>query len=128
MKKSLIRDLRNEAIVLTLNRGIAIYFIIKEETFIVETVMEIRGSKSKKEYKVKWLHYSDTDATWEPADNIPGFIRKVSKYNTKIQGNSLKWFSLCQGKSVNVESAACYTIYTIFIRDSRKMSNISIPL
>ena len=55
-----------------------------EETFTVETILEIQ-SKPDKKYKIKWMNYPLAEATWEPQENIPAFIRKVIILNLITQ-------------------------------------------
>jgi hypothetical protein len=43
--------------------------------FEVKRLLEKRNHKGKTQYKVEWTGYSN--ATWEPANNIPLKIRKL---------------------------------------------------
>ena len=38
----------------------------EEETYIIETILDIKDSK----YKVKWMNYSEEEATWEPLGKV----------------------------------------------------------
>ncbi|EXX53237.1 hypothetical protein RirG_245860 [Rhizophagus irregularis DAOM 197198w] len=50
------------------------------ERFVPEQILQRRIRKGQDQYLVKWEHYPDTEATWEPADwleeNVPDLIRK----------------------------------------------------
>ena len=48
--------------------------ITEEEEFIVESLLEKKGSK----YLVKWEQYSDEWNSWEPKSGLPEFILKVA--------------------------------------------------
>ncbi|GET55280.1 chromobox protein homolog 1-like isoform X1 [Rhizophagus irregularis DAOM 181602=DAOM 197198] len=50
------------------------------ERFVPEQILRHRIRKGQDQYLVKWEHYPDTEATWEPADrlkeDVPDLIRK----------------------------------------------------
>ncbi|KMS65111.1 hypothetical protein BVRB_039330, partial [Beta vulgaris subsp. vulgaris] len=46
----------------------------------VESILEHRMSPAGFEFKVKWLGVSQTDARWEPADNVEGSAGIVADY------------------------------------------------
>jgi hypothetical protein len=42
----------------------------KPERFVPEKILRQRTRNGQKQYLVKWEHYPDTEATWEPAENM----------------------------------------------------------
>ncbi|CAB4429867.1 unnamed protein product [Rhizophagus irregularis] len=50
------------------------------ERFVPERILRHRIRKGQDQYLVKWKHYPDTEATWEPANqlekDVPDLIRK----------------------------------------------------
>jgi hypothetical protein len=44
----------------------------KPDTYKVEGILKRRTLKGRKEVLVKWLGYPESEATWEPASQIPG--------------------------------------------------------
>lgn len=44
----------------------------KEQEYEVESILEKRMRNDKVQYKVKWLGYSEDEATWEEASNLEG--------------------------------------------------------
>ena len=61
------------------------------DCYVVEKILEIKETDNVKEFLVG---YPETEATWEPEDNIPGFIRKYyedkSKLGSKLPAPSIK--------------------------------------
>jgi hypothetical protein len=43
---------------------------MKEEQAEVECILDCRGSGKSRRYLVKWLGFSQSEATWEPAENL----------------------------------------------------------
>lgn len=41
-----------------------------EEIFMVEAILQKRGPKDQREYKIRWRGYGPEDDTWEPARNL----------------------------------------------------------
>ena len=52
--------------------------------YVIEKILEIKETNNVKEFLVSWVGYPETEATWEPEDNIPGFIRKYYEDKSKI--------------------------------------------
>ena len=61
---------------------------------MVEKILQIKETNNVKEFLISWVGYPGTEATWEPEDNIPGFIRKYyedkSKLGSKLPAPSIK--------------------------------------
>ncbi|KAF7703800.1 Heterochromatin protein 1 [Cucumispora dikerogammari] len=53
----------------------------EEEHYLVEKIIEMRVNKitKKKEYLIKWLHYPESENTWEPEENLS--VSLLKEYN-----------------------------------------------
>ena len=50
-----------------------------DDFFVVKSVLEKKSSGSSDQFLIEWLGYDRKEATWEPSENIPGFIRDYYK-------------------------------------------------
>ena len=58
--------------------------ICKTSTYQVENILERRIVKNNDVfYKVKWLGYPESGATWEPMSNLTNVKYLISKFNNK---------------------------------------------
>jgi hypothetical protein len=55
-----------------------------DDFFVVEKVLEVKKENEKVHYKVKWVGFPESESTWEPEENIPGFIKKFYEDKSKI--------------------------------------------
>jgi hypothetical protein len=54
------------------------------DLFVIESILDIWEEKDDKQYLVKWVGFPDTEATFEPANKVPGFIRQYYEDETKL--------------------------------------------
>ena len=58
------------------------------EIFTVETVLDKRiGEDGKVDYLLKWMHYPDSDNSWEPMENLH-CTSLIEAYDMRIQGEN----------------------------------------
>ena len=58
-----------------------------ENEYEVEKILDSRVTKNKKQYKVKWFGYPESEYTWEPIDHLKSCQKLVDKYE---QRNNVK--------------------------------------
>merc|ERR1719223_2263402 len=54
-----------------------------DEEYEVESILQSRFVKKKKQYLVKWVNYSDEWNTWEPMENLEGSQDLVQAFEKK---------------------------------------------
>eukprot|EP01050_Picozoa_sp_SAG11_P002481 SAG11_NODE_126_length_15729_cov_9.966859_17_plen_255_part_00 len=59
-----------------------------DEEFTVEAIMDSRGKGKKKEYKVKWHGYPESEATWEPPENFAGSRQMISEFEANVDAQT----------------------------------------
>ena len=66
-----------------------------DDFFVIESVAEIKEEDGKSMFLVKWVGYPNEENTWEPKENIPGFIQKYyedrSKVGQKLPAPTIKY-------------------------------------
>ena len=55
----------------------------EDEEYEVESILQSRFVKKKKQYLVKWVNYSDEWNTWEPMENLEGSQDLVAAFEKK---------------------------------------------
>merc|ERR1712003_362356 len=55
----------------------------EDEEYEVESILQSRFVKKKKQYLVKWVNYSDEWNTWEPMENLVGSQDLVTAFEQK---------------------------------------------
>lgn len=60
----------------------------KNESKIVESIIDHRKFRGKDRFRVKWKDESET--TWEPVEKLFEFMDKVDEYLSKKKGMELK--------------------------------------
>jgi len=55
----------------------------KEETFIVEAILDKKKEHGVWKYKVKWQDYGEEECTWEPARNLEAVKQLIADFNKK---------------------------------------------
>jgi len=55
----------------------------EDEEYEVESILQSRFVKKKKQYLVKWVNYSDEWNTWEPMENLEGSQDLVQAFEIK---------------------------------------------
>ena len=62
--------------------------------FVIESILDSRKEKNEVQYLIKWLGFPIGEATWEPENNIPKFIKiyyeNESKYGAKLPSPKIK--------------------------------------
>ena len=70
-----------------------------DDFFVIEQINAIEEDSGKKKYLVKWVGYPDTQSTWEPEANVPGFIKKYYENEVNI-GSKLPAPTIKHSKTV----------------------------
>ena len=48
--------------------------------YVVEKILDSRIFKGKKQYKIKWMGYSNNESTWEPEQNLKTCMKMVNEF------------------------------------------------
>ena len=70
-----------------------------DDFFVIEQINEVKDDKGKKKYLVKSVGYPDSQSTWEPEENVPGFIKQYYE-NGKNIGSKLPAPTIKTSKTV----------------------------
>ena len=66
-----------------------------DNAFVVESILDMKKDKVGIQYLVKWLGFPQDEATWEPEDNLPKFLRNYynspEKYGMKLPDPKIKY-------------------------------------
>ncbi|CCO33385.1 hypothetical protein BN14_07460 [Rhizoctonia solani AG-1 IB] len=60
-----------------------------EEEYKVEGIMDLRETKGKWEYLIKWKGYGPEESTWEPKANLKNAAKHLKKYEEILRKKSL---------------------------------------
>ena len=56
----------------------------QDNIYVIESILGIKTEGDTSCYNVKWLHFPETESTWEPESSIPKFIQLYYKDRTKF--------------------------------------------
>ena len=55
-----------------------------DDFFVIESILNIKEEKGMKRFLVKWVGFPEEEATMEPEENIPGFIKKFYEKKSNL--------------------------------------------